>query len=225
MQSAYFRRVNILTGHNGCGKTNFAVNLALDFKAQGKNICLIDLDIVNPYFRAADSKAMLEAQGIPVYAPVYANTNLDIPALTPAIYRAVGDRSRTLILDVGGDDAGAVALGQFSKALKSENDFAMFYLINQRRTFTQTPADAAELLREIEQASNLHGSALINSTNLAEETEKSVISASLPFAGEVARLTGLPIAFTLARRDLAGTVESATPVYPVDIYVKKPWEK
>lgn len=231
MISEHFRRVNILTGHNGCGKTNFAVNLALDLKAQGHEVCLIDLDIVNPYFRAADSKAMLERKGIPVFAPVFANTNLDIPALTPAIYRAVSDRSRMLVLDVGGDDAGAVALGQFSTALEAEHDFTLFYLINKRRTFTQSPEEALSLLREIEQASHLTATALINSTNLAEETDEAVISASIPFAQDVSRLSGLPVAFTLARRDLADALckrfaatESVPPVYPVDVFVKKPWD-
>ena len=109
------KRITIVTGHYGSGKTNFAVNLAVDLSREGKQVVLVDLDIVNPYFRSADFKERLTAMGIEMICPIYANTNLDIPALGADIYSVFYQNdSRYVIFDVGGDDAGAAALGRYS---------------------------------------------------------------------------------------------------------------
>lgn len=218
------KRVNIITGHYGSGKTNLAVNLALDTAAAGRPGCLVDLDIVNPYFRAADSTARLERAGVRVIAPIYARTNLDIPALPAEIYSAFDDRSDTVILDVGGDDAGAYALGRFAPLINGENDFAHYYVINQRRALTQTPAEAVEILREIEAAGHVPVTAIVNNTNLGRETDAETIESSDGFAREVAARCGVPVAFTCVRRDLAASVRKPD-IYPVDIYVRLPWEE
>lgn len=218
------KRVNIITGHYGSGKTNLAVNLALDTAAAGRRTCLVDLDIVNPYFRAADSTGLLEQAGVRMIAPIYARTNLDIPALPAEIYSVFDDRSYTVILDVGGDDAGAYALGRFAPLIAAENNYAHYYVINQRRALTQTPEEAVGILREIEAAGHVPVTAIVNNTNLGRDTDAQVVEASGEFARGVADRCGVPVAFTCVRRELAAAVR-VPDIYPVDIYVRTPWEE
>ena len=107
------KRLTLFAGHYGSGKTNIAVNYALRLAAEGKQVCIADLDIVNPYFRTADSAPELEAAGIRLVRPQYANSNVDLPALPAESYRLVRDKSAYGIMDIGGDDRGAYALGRF----------------------------------------------------------------------------------------------------------------
>lgn len=101
----------LIVGHYGCGKTNVAVNLAMQLADSGIQVTLADLDIVNPYFRAADNAEELRARGINVIIPEYANSNVDIPSVPPEIQSIFislrGGASGVSILDIGGDDAGA----------------------------------------------------------------------------------------------------------------------
>ncbi|MDR3645399.1 MAG: ParA family protein, partial [Clostridia bacterium] len=197
-----FERINIITGHYGSGKTNLSVNLALMFARQGRKVCLVDFDIVNPYFRAEDSRALLERSGVRVISSIYANSNLDIPAVPGEINSVFDDKSYTVLLDVGGDDAGAAALGQFSATIKSAGDYRHFYVFNARRPLTQTPQQAVDILREIERASRIPADALVNNTNLAIETDAAVIGDSAAYARAVSSLSGLPLAFTCVREGL-----------------------
>jgi hypothetical protein len=218
------KRINIITGHYGSGKTNLAVNFAFNLAARGEKVCLVDLDIVNPYFRAADLTGRLEAGGVRVIAPMFARSNLDIPALPGEINAAFDDKSYKVILDVGGDDAGAAALGRYAGLILHENDYDHFYVINARRALTQSPAEAVSILREIETAGRVPATALVNNTNLSVDTDERVIEASMGFALEASRLTGLPVAFTSVERGVAERLPATVPgIYPVDIYVKTPW--
>lgn len=219
-----FKRMNIITGHYGSGKTNLSVNLAFDFAKQGKKTCLVDLDVVNPYFRAADMTEKLTAAGIKVIAPVFANTNLDVPALPPSIYSIFDDKSYTILLDVGGDDAGAAALGQFSKLILAENDFTHFYVVNERRALTRHPREAAEIMSEIEASCHIPVNAIVNNTNLSLETDKDIVLSSQTYVNELSSETNLPVAFTSAEKNIAKELEGLIPeLYPVEIYVKVPW--
>jgi len=214
-----FKRISIVTGHYGSGKTNIAVNMALSLAAGGqRSVTVVDLDIVNPYFRTADCRPRLEKAGIRVIAPVYANTNLDSPVLPPEIGGVFREDGGFCVIDVGGDDAGAVALGQFASRAEAVG-YDMFYVINGKRYLTREPSQTAELLREIEQSSRLRATGLINNTNLGEETSLSLVESSLPYAEAVSALTGLPLAFTCAdRRLLAG---GDSPYVPIDIIVRQ----
>ena len=212
-----FKRISILTGHYGSGKTNLAVNFALDLAGQGKPVTLVDLDIVSPYFRSADFRELLESRGVRVIAPHYANTNLDIPALPAEIQSVFHQTDRMVILDVGGDDAGAIALGQFAPQIRQE-DYDLFYVVNERRYLTRDVESALEVLREIEACSRLKATALINNTNLGEETTPELVVSSQGFAEEAAHKAGTPLALTAAKRELA-----VPDAYPVEIYVRTAW--
>ncbi len=187
----------IITGHYGSGKTNIAVNLALALKKTGADVTLIDLDTVNPYFRAADAKELLQSSGIKCVIPEYANTNVDIPSLPREIGSAFLQNEKThsyTIFDVGGDN-GAVALGAYSTRLK-ESGYDMLYVTNKFRPLTSTASDSAGILREIEQYSRLTHTALLNNSNIGHLTTKEDIINSLDYAKELSEISGLPLFFT-----------------------------
>lgn len=217
------KRISIITGHYGSGKTNIAVNMAIDLRKEGKIVTLVDLDIVNPYFRSADFTEMLTDLGIRVIAPTFANTNIDMPALPASINPVFNDNGDNdfVIIDVGGDDAGAIALGRYSNEIKS-SDYDLYYVINERRYLTKDAIDASELLVDIETVSRVKATKLINNTNLGEETTPKIITDSLNFANSVSEKTGLPIAFTCVKNDVLTDVAE---VYPVEIFVKTIWNK
>lgn len=219
-----FRRVNIVTGHYGSGKTNLALNLALMLAGEGRQTCIVDLDIVNPYFRTNDQRALLEQHGIRVIAPIYANTNLDIPALPAEINAVFDDKKYTILLDVGGDDAGAAALGRYADEILRENDYRHFYVVNFRRPLTGSPEQAVGILREIEAAGRVKADAIINNTNLAVDTGRQTVQESIEKTDRLCRLTGLPLAFTSVRDDLAPALQKEAPfVLPVKIFIHVPW--
>lgn len=216
--------ITIVTGHYGSGKTNLSVNLALDLKRLGKDVVLIDLDIVNPYFRSADFAGLMEQSGIQLLAPLYANTNLDIPALTPQISAAFSQPGKTLVVDVGGDDSGAIALGRYAPAIQAR-DYRLLYVVNSYRYLRDGVDDTVSLLREIEAASRLKACGLVNNSNLGAETSPRDVLDSLPYAAACAGQCGVPLLAHAVRREAAKALEGRlSDVYPVDVYVRAPWD-
>ena len=216
------KKLTIVTGHYGAGKTNFSVNLALDIAARGEKCTVIDLDIVNPYFRTADFTGMFAEKGISLYAPVYANSNLDIPSLNIPLESILADGGYAVI-DVGGDDEGAKALGRFAPVITAFGDSQMLYVINRYRYLTKEAADAVQVMREIEYSCGLAHTGIINNSSLGAETTEETVRSSLAFAEEVSRLSGLPICATCAAE--GAMPEEAPEKYPIKRYVRNLWEK
>lgn len=226
--------VTLVTGHYGVGKTNFSLNLALDQARAGKNVTLIDLDIVNPYFRSSDYPQMLEDAGVRLIAPEFARTALDTPSLSGTIESAIDEaRNRQhsmVIVDMGGDDVGATATGRYAQVIQKE-DYALLYVVNAFREQTQTPEEAAALLPEIEQNCHLKATALVNNSHLQGETSEETIVAGYRFAQRTARALTLPLACTTVPVDAADLVHSVKngtlacdSVYFVQVYVRTPWD-
>ncbi len=190
------KRVTLFAGHYGSGKTNVAVNFALHLAAQGKAVTLADMDIVNPYYRSKDSAKELESASVKVIASAYANTNVDVPALPQEMYSVTEDPSRYAVLDVGGDDRGALALGRYAPAILKENDYHMIYVFNAARPLSRTADMALEIMREIETAGGIPFTAIINNTNLGRETTWETVTASRAEAKKLSQLSGLPLLFT-----------------------------
>ena len=188
-----YKRVTLLCGHYGSGKTNVAVNMALDLRKQEKRVAIADLDIVNPYYRSVDSRDDMEHAGIRVIVSEYANTNLDAPALPQEIYNITDDRTQHVIIDVGGDERGALALGRIAPAILEENDYEMLLVINRFRPLTRTAEDVYGVMREIEDACGLRFTGIVNNSNLGAETNAEIIRSSRKFAEEVSERTGLPV--------------------------------
>ena len=187
------KRLTLFAGHYGSGKTNIAVNYALHLAAEGKKVCIADLDIVNPYFRTKDSARELEAAGVHLVSPQFANTNVDLPALPAEAYRLVTDRETYGIMDIGGDDRGAYALGRYVPSILEENNYRMVFVANCYRPLIRTPEDAIEVMREIEAACGLRFTDIINNSNLASETTPETVLASLDYMEKLSGLSGLPI--------------------------------
>ncbi|MBQ0070501.1 MAG: hypothetical protein KBS81_01370, partial [Spirochaetales bacterium] len=164
------KRIALFCGHYGSGKTNLAVNYALYLRSLGKEVTIADLDIVNPYFRTKDSQKELEEAGIKFLSLPFANSSVDLPALPSSAYALVQDKSRMAVLDIGGDDRGAYALGRFVPSILEENNYDMFYVVNFFRPLTQNAQDALEVMREIEYACGLPFTGIINNSNLGRET-------------------------------------------------------
>ncbi len=190
------KRITLLCGHYGSGKTSIAVNLAMELKKTHDKVTLADLDIVNPYFRSKDSEKTLEAAGIQFICSRYANSNVDIPALPDEIYAITHDRTRRVVMDIGGDDRGALALGRLAPEILEENNYDMLAVINCYRPLTRDAASTIEVLREIEVAGGIPFTGLINNSSLGKDTEKEDILASIPYANEISSRMGLPILLT-----------------------------
>ena len=206
------KRVTLFCGHYGSGKSNLAVNYALRLRENGLPAALADIDIVNPYFRSADSRQELEAAGVQVISLPFANSNVDLPSLPQEVYGLVQRRDVYAVLDIGGDDRGALALGRYVPYILEENDFANLFVVNFYRPLTQTAAAALEVLREIEQASRLPFTGIVNNSNLGRETTEAVIERTAGLAQELSLLTGLPVVFTSHRADLRPNVPDGFPL-------------
>lgn len=219
--------VTVVAGHYGAGKTNFALNLALDAHEAGRDVALADMDVVNPYFRSSDYAAVLEEAGVRCIAPDFAGTSLDTPVLSGQIEAAVSwareGEGRLLVLDAGGDDVGATALGRIAQAV-AQGPYAFLYVVNAKREQTLEPRDAAELLPEIERQARLRATAVVNNTHLQKLTTPQVIEEGRAFANEVCALLDMPLAATTVPAYPALAHEARAGDYVVRILVKTPWD-
>ena len=197
------KRLTLFAGHYGSGKTNIAVNYAIAMAGEGKQVCIADLDIVNPYFRTKDSAKQLAAAGVTLISPQFANSNVDLPALPAEAYRLVQDKSIYGVMDIGGDDRGAYALGRYVPALKAEGDYRMVFVANCCRPLTPTAEDALDVLREIEAACGLAFTHIVNNSNLGPETTPETVLQSQDFIQKLSRLSGLPVWLTTAEEKIA----------------------
>lgn len=195
-------RVYVFTGHYGSGKTETAVNFALKLKQKEKNVALIDLDIVNPFFRSADACELLREAGISVEVPLFANTNVDIPALTGNMAALIRNEDWNVVLDVGGDDLGAKAVGRYSDDIMSR-DYIQFFVMNPNRPFTKDMESATKIFNEIEAASCIKCGALIGNTNLLDETTIDTVLNGLPLLENMANYYKIPIAYHAVTADIA----------------------
>ena len=197
-----FKRLTLLCGHYGSGKTNVAVSLAFHLQELKGNVVVADLDIVNPYFRTKDSLEDFKSRGIELICSEYANTNVDIPALPANMYRLTADKDITAVIDVGGDDRGAYALGRLVPEIKEEDNFEMLMVINGYRPLTPDAESTIEVMREIESACGLKFTGLVNNSNIGEETTAQTVLDSIDYALQVSKLSNLPIVMTSVKADL-----------------------
>ena len=164
------KRLTLFAGHYGSGKTNIALNYARWLRRKGEAVTVADLDIVNPYFRTKDSEEDLKKEGIGLIVSPFANSNLDVPAMPKETYALIAERGECGVLDIGGDDRGALALGRYVPEIRAEGDYEMLFVINRARPLTRTVADTILVLREIEAACGLPFTAVVNNTNLGQAT-------------------------------------------------------
>jgi len=215
------KRLTLFAGHYGSGKTNIAVNYALQLAKEGKKVCIADLDIVNPYFRTADSEKELTQAGVELVRPRFANSNVDLPALPAEAYRLVQDLSSYAVMDIGGDDRGAYALGRYVPAIKAEGNYRMVFVANCYRPLTRTAEEALEVMREIEAACGLAFTDIVNNSNLGTETVPETLLDSVDFVSELSAKSGLPVFAHTAEATVAAALQNRlTPVFPLQLQEK-----
>lgn len=211
-----FKRITIFSGHYGSGKTNIAVNFAINLKKEYEKVAIADIDIVNPYFRTKDSEELLKEKGIKLICSPYANSNVDIPALPQEIYSVTDDKSVHAILDVGGDERGALALGRLVPKIKEENDYDMFFVVNTFRPLTKDVSSIYEVMQEIEGACKLKFTGVINNSNLGLETTKEDVLSSIKIVEEFCKKVNIPLKFTTVSESLydklKGEIENLHPL-------------
>ena len=219
------KRINIVTGHYGSGKTEIAINMALKLKEEHDNVVICDMDIVNPYFRTNDIRSFLEDKGIRVIASDYASTNIDLPLLPGDILSVFTDKSVHAVLDLGGDDDGAVALGKYNAYLKDE-DYDMFFVLNALRPDTSSIEDIKSLAQNIQIMSRAKITGLINNTNLSYLSEAKHLLESLDFAIEAAEALNVPLSYTAGTKEILDSLpqELKNKAFCLDLFMKLPFD-
>ena len=224
--------IYIFTGHYGSGKTEVAVNFAFHLKklSPERDVAIADMDIVNPFFRTADAVKPLEKQGIRVELPLYARSNVDVPALTPQMEYLIEEKNTDVVLDIGGDDVGAKAVGRYREAL-GKRPYQLFFVLNKNRPFTKDLPGALKIYREIRESCGLPFTGIVNNTHMLEYSSLQILADGIPLAKALSEQTGVPVAFHCAFRHLLEDVgESALcafeePVMPMEEYIKLLWKR
>lgn len=217
--------VVVITGNYGSGKTEVAVNWALWLRAEGLEVTIADLDIVNPYFRCREAQAMMVEAGIRVLAPQGELHHSELPIVMPEIRGVIKRPTGVTLLDVGGDDDGARVLSGLSSYF---GDYEMLQVINQRRPFTDTVEGCLKIQGEIEAASRLTVTGLISNSHLMDETDEEVILDGSALAQEVGRRRGQELRFTTVERRLVDDVDLervGSPVLVFDRLMLPPWKR
>ena len=197
-----YKRLTLLCGHYGSGKTNIAVNMAYDLSDRYSNVCVADLDIVNPYYRSKDSEQEFRGKNIRLICSEFASSNVDLPSLPDDLYAITDDRSMRVVLDIGGDERGALALGRLTPKIIEENDYDMLLVVNRFRPLTPDADSTIEVKEEIENTCHIKFTGIINNSNLGEETDRDCVLSSLSYADELSEKTGLPVVMTTVRTSL-----------------------
>jgi MinD-like ATPase involved in chromosome partitioning or flagellar assembly len=220
----------IIVGNYGSGKTEVAVNLARYLHKKGENpVHLVDLDIVNPYFRSREAIKVLTREGIHVVAPEGENFYAELPIILPEVRTYISQKKERVILDVGGDDVGATVLASLKDAVPAEGTYSLWMVLNARRPFTDSVEGAIDMIRKIEAASVLKVSGIISNTHLLNETTVEIVGTGLRMARDVGRTLSLPLPFVamsdrLVEEWRAGA-DGDVPVLKMRLTMLRPWEK
>jgi len=225
-------QIYIFTGHYGSGKTETAVNFAMHLKrlSPERKVAIVDMDIVNPFFRTADAMKPLEEMDIRVEIPLYAHSNVDIPALTPQMEYLMGEKDVDLVLDIGGDDVGAKAVGRYAETIQKRK-YDLFFVFNKNRPFTKDLPSALKIFYEIQDCCMIPFTGLVNNTHLLQYTDINTLASGLPLAEEISKATGVPMAFNSVFKSV---LENATPedleifknpILPMEEYIKLLWSR
>ena len=219
------KRINIFTGHFGSGKTEVAVNYAFALSERYDRVAIVDLDIVNPFFRTADARQELEGRGIKTVLPLFANTNVDVPALSPEINMLFEKKEYRVVLDVGGDDLGAKAVSRYKDEIIAD-DYELLFVVNTRRPMTDTPGKIAEMICEIEGSSRIAVTGLVNNTNLLGSTTCDDILKGHEMVCEISDKLGIPVKFISGLDSAVSGLKGKTgiEVLVMHKYIRLPWE-
>lgn len=218
------KRIRIIIGHYGSGKTEFSINYGVKLAQDGKKVAIVDLDVVNLYFRSREKAEALKDLGIKIIGSSVGGSALDLPAVSPEVLTALQDKSYEAILDIGGDPAGARTLGRYYHHLQRE-EYDMFFVLNANRPETQTVEKAIEYMREIEETSRAKITGIVSNTHLLKTTSSEDIIRGYELSKEVSKATNLPIKYITALEELVPVLpeEIQAKVFPIKLYMREEW--
>lgn len=219
------KRLVIVIGHYGSGKTEFSVNYAVKMKEIFENVNIADLDIVNPYFRSREKRDFFEKIGIKVFDSSIKNTAVDIPALPAQLMGVILNPNEKSVLDVGGDPVGARVLARYSEQIKNV-EYDMFFVINGNRPETNTAEGALKYLRMIEATSRLKVTGLINNTHMLKDTSAEDVEFGHELTKKVSWETDIPIRYEAVIKETAEKIKNEDileKLFPINLYMREEW--
>ena len=217
----------VIVGNYGSGKTEVSINLAVKRRHAGLDVCIADLDLVNPYFRTREARGPLSELGIHVIVPPEEYLQADLPILSPAIAGMIRQPSQLTLLDVGGDGVGAGVLATLADSLRTKS-VHMLQVVNPFRPFTDTVEGCLEIRDEIEKTSKMAISGIIGNANLIDETTVEDIYWGHDFVNVLSKESGLPLAFVTVAVELLPEIDSkrfSCPVLSIKRQLVPPWKR
>jgi hypothetical protein len=221
------KKITVLYGNYGSGKTELSLNMALKLREEHENVTLVDFDIVNPYFRSSGHAGMLEEKGIRVIAPQFANTQVDLPSLPAEVYSVF--RGGYAVFDCGGDPVGATALGGLKKHFDAARmDTEALYVVNTRRPFQENARRIQSGLEQIVNSSRLSPDGFVLNANLGIETTGEELEEGYGIMKELVKLSGIPLKFVSGTKGSLKVFSRRCPEYTgekfvMDTYTRPLW--
>ncbi len=216
-------RIIIFCGNYGSGKTEIALNTALKLRSQGARTALVDLDIVNPYFRSSEHEKMLKEHNIRLIAPTFAGTTVDVPALPAEVQTIFADKGERVVIDVGGDDTGATALGRYYPYLKKDS-VCVYMVINARRPFSRGVDELMEMYNNIRNKGRINIDYFINNTNMARQTTVEDIYFGKEIIDKLSERTGVPVKYVAGEKTILEQLHGINEAqYPIEIFMRPDW--
>ena len=230
------KRYYVIIGNFGSGKTELALNMVFDAAARGEKVTLVDIDVINPYFRSTERKAELNAAGIRLISPNFTSSGVEVPSIPAEIFSVFSDDSDLVVFDVGGDPVGAIAMGQYYGYFKSLENFEVWYVINVRRPLSSGTAENLEMLGKIQGVSRLRVTGILNNTNLAHETSTADLFDGLEVTKQLSDETGLPVVGTIGTPEVLSAFAKEAEergvdkkyvgrLFPIERYMHRDWER
>ena len=218
------KRIRIIIGHYGSGKTEFSVNYAMKLAARDKKVALVDLDVVNLYFRSREKAEILEKSGIRIIGGSIRASSLDIPSIPGEVLSPLQDTSYDLVMDVGGDPAGARALGRYHPYLK-EGSYDMFFVLNANRPETQDLDKAMEYMIKIQDVARCKITGIINNTHMLKSTTMEDVLRGYDLAQKVSEETNIPIKYNVCLSSIANDITEVLEgdLFPINLYMREEW--
>lgn len=218
------KRIRIIIGHYGSGKTEFSINYAVKLANEGKKVALVDLDVVNLYFRSREKADLLESKGIEIIGSSIKATGMDLPAVSGQTFTPLQDYSYEAILDVGGDPAGARALGRFHDYF-IEGKYDMFFVLNANRPETQELEKILEYKVKIQDVSRAKVTGIINNTHMLKNTTVEDVIKGYEMSLKLSKETGIPIKYNAVLKDLVDKLpkDLQGEIFPIELYMREDW--
>ena len=220
------QKVIVVIGAYGSGKSEYAINLANRYRKKLDKVILVDLDVVNPYFRSRDVREKFADDGIEVIAPDGEFKHADLPMLSPRIMGAVQNNDTLVILDVGGDPAGCRTLARYVPTIQKRG-YEMHFVINTKRPFTNSALEIERMKEQLEGVSRLQITELICNTNLMSETTPEIIENGIKEIHKIEKKFNLPFRNFLVLQPNKNSIPdeiAGKKRIVLDYFLNKPWE-